>query len=276
MSGLGWLDVSDLDFNVLLLLEPLHAVYIAQRQPDAAMGTAIGAHPAVRWYLCHIHPPIQAYLEYCLKLGNPNPMPEELRQAELSVLDTMQDWLIYVLDPAGYDQLKFLNWDDNSLLSMADFCGKVVLDIGAGTGRLAFLVAPYAHVVYAVEPIANLRRYIIKKRARLGLENVFPVNGLITQTPFVDNFADILMAGHVFGDDFDAELSEMQRVVRPGGLILLHPGTNFTSESNAHRFLVHKGFEFSLFEEPGDGLKRKYWLKVQKPSQSKEKPHDRK
>ena len=264
MSGLGWLDVSDLDFNALLLLEPLHAAYLSERQPDAVMGTALTAHPAVSWYLGQIYPPIQAYLDRCLALANLYPTPEELRQAELSVLDTMQDWLIYVLDPAGYDQLAFLAWDDDSLLSMADFRDKVVLDIGSGTGRLAFVVAPYARVVYAVEPVANLRRYLLEKRVRLGFENVFPIDGFLTQIPLADSFADILMAGHVFGDDFDAEYAEMQRVVRPGGLILLHPGTNATSESAAHRFLIDKGFEFATFEEPGDGLKRKYWLTVQK------------
>jgi hypothetical protein len=63
MPGLNWLDVCDVDFNALLLLEPLHAAYLAQRQPDAAMGTALAAHPAVRWYLAQIHPPIGAYIE---------------------------------------------------------------------------------------------------------------------------------------------------------------------------------------------------------------------
>jgi hypothetical protein len=34
MSSLGWLDVSRIDFNALLLLEPLHVRYIAEREPD--------------------------------------------------------------------------------------------------------------------------------------------------------------------------------------------------------------------------------------------------
>ncbi len=176
----------------------------------------------------------------------------------------MQDWLIYVLDPAIYDRLPFLGWEDDSLLSMADFKDKIVLDIGSGTGRLAFCVAPLARVVYAVEPVANLRRYIYKKRDALGLKNVYPIDGTITQIPLEDDFADILMAGHVFGDDLEEAYREMRRVVHDGGMILLHPGTNLTSEDPAHQFLINKGFEFSTFEEPGDGTKRKYWKTIKK------------
>ncbi len=264
MAGLGWLDTSNIPFDALLLLEPFHAAYLAERSPDAAMGTALAANPAVAWYLAQIHPPIQPYLDNCQALAGPSPTPEAVRQAERAVLDTMQDWLIYVLDPAKYDQLAFLAWPDESLLSMADFNDKIVLDIGAGTGRLAFTVAPQAKTVYAVEPVANLRRYIREKSARLGLLNVYAIDGLITQIPLADDFAEILMAGHVFGDHLDQELAEITRVVRDGGMILLHPGTNAKNDDDAHHFLVGKGFAFDTFEEPGDGLKRKYWKTITK------------
>lgn len=264
MSPLGWLDVTNIDFNALLLLEPLHVRYISQRQPDQSMGTALRAHPAVQWYFRQTYPPIAPYIEGCLKLGDPAPTPSQLRAAEMDVLDSMQDWLIYVLEPERYDQLAFLSWEDASLLGMTDFQDKIVLDVGSGTGRLAFAVAPLAKVVFAIEPVANLRRFLWKKRIELGFQNLYPLDGMITQIPLPDNFADILMAGHVFGDDLEEEYQEMVRVVRDGGMILLHPGSNADSEDNAHRFLLAKGFDFDIFTEPGDGPKRKYWKSVEK------------
>ncbi|MFW5714287.1 MAG: class I SAM-dependent methyltransferase [Brevefilum sp.] len=264
MSNLDWLDVTDIHFNTLLLLEPLHVRYIAQRKPSEKMGTALRAHPAVQWYLIQIHPPVNAFIKECLALAKKNPTKEELREAEISVLDSMQDWLIYVLDPTKYDQLKFITWDDSSLLSMANFTDKIVLDIGSGTGRLAFAVAHEAQVVYAVEPVANLRRFLWEKRKQLGFDNVYPIDGAMEQIPFPENFADILMAGHVVGDDLDVEYQEMYRVVRDEGMILLHPGTNLQSDDETHTFLIDKGFDFDSFEEPGDGMKRKYWKLIHK------------
>jgi ubiquinone/menaquinone biosynthesis C-methylase UbiE len=88
-------------------------------------------------------------------------------------------------------------------------------------------------------------------------------NGLITALPFADDMAEIVMAGHVFGDEMEAELTELRRVTRPGGMILLCPGSSLTQVA-AHRFLVAHGFSWSEFEEPGDGTKRKYWLQVVK------------
>jgi ubiquinone/menaquinone biosynthesis C-methylase UbiE len=270
MSDLGWLDVTDIHINALLLLEPLHLQYIADRKPDAIMGTVLSAHPAIKWLFEQRYPPILDYINGCLSLAKPNPNPTELRQAEIQILKSMQDWLIYVLDPARYDQLDFLNWDDASLLEMADYEDKIVLDIGSGTGRLAFAVAPFAQVVYAVEPVANLRSYLWQKRSELSIENVYPSDGKIDQIPFPDNFADIVMNGHVFGDNPSEEYREMQRVVRDGGLILLHPGTNANAEDDTHRFLIAKGFQFGTFTEPGDGIKRKYWKTIHKQIQRQE------
>ena len=264
MANLKWIDVTEVSFNALLLFEPIHAEYMATIEPDAQMGTAIKANSAVDWYLRHIYPPIGDYLDRCLTLAKTDASLDEIRQAEIAVMNQYHDWLVYVLDPEKYDRLDFTGWDDGSLLGMADFKHKIVVDIGSGTGRLAFAVAPIASTVYAVEPVANLRRFIWQKRDELGLDNVFPLDGTITQIPLPDNFTDIVMSGHVFGDHPPEEYAEMARVTRDGGMVLLHPGTSASSENEAHRFLVDHGFEYATFEEPGDGTKRKYWTTLHK------------
>ena len=62
-------------------------------------------------------------------------------------------------------------------------------------------------------------------------------------------------------DDRDAEYQELVRVTKVGGLIILCPGNN-DQDNETHDFLVARGFEWSRFEEPRDGWKRKYWRRV--------------
>ena len=85
--------------------------------------------------------------------------------------------------------------------------------------------------------------------------------GLIEDIPFPADFADIITGGHVFRDYFDREYNELMRVIKPGGMIVLCPGNNDT-DNDRHDYLVSKGFQWSTFLEPGDGMKRKYWKKV--------------
>jgi ubiquinone/menaquinone biosynthesis C-methylase UbiE len=95
----------------------------------------------------------------------------------------------------------------------------------------------------------------------MGYSNVFPISGLITDLPFPDDFLDIVMGGHVFGDHPEAEYIEMARVTRLGGMIILCPGNN-DHDQGWHSFLVAQGFQWSRFEEPEEGIKRKYWKTV--------------
>jgi ubiquinone/menaquinone biosynthesis C-methylase UbiE len=137
--------------------------------------------------------------------------------------------------------------------------GRIVLDIGSGTGKLAFIAAQNAAAaVYPVEPVGNLRVFLREKASRLGYKHVYPGDGLITQIPFADGFADITLCGHVYGDKPEGELAELERVTRPGGMVILCPGTSMT-ENSTHEVLAAHGYQWAIFEEPGDGPKRKYW-----------------
>jgi SAM-dependent methyltransferase len=231
--------------------------------PEHDLKIALQANPAVEWYLRHKCPALNPWLDSLL-ITRPDlnqHSPEQIRRAEVEILAAMTDLIVYATDPAVYDAQPFLNWDSNELLTLTDFTGKTVIDVGAGTGRLTFTVAEKAAAVFAVEPVGNLRQYIREKAQARGQRNVFPVDGLITAIPFPDQFAEVVMGGHVFGDDLEGEYRELARVTQSGGMIILCPGNN-DKDNEIHRFLLAQGFAWSRFEEPRDGIKRKYWKSV--------------
>jgi SAM-dependent methyltransferase len=255
-----WMDVSHLSFNTILLLEQVQLNWLPGWLPEKELRIALKANPVVEWYFRHKCPSTNEWLDRVMAIDpDADNTPDEIRQAEAEIIASMTDLIVYVVDPSVYDAQPFLKWDENELLSLANFAGKSVIDIGAGTGKLTFLVADQASVVFAMEPVTNLRNFIKKKALARNIRNVYPVDGLITEIPFPPNFADITMAGHVFGEYLEIEYQELCRVTKPGGTIILCPGNN-DLDNETHKFLVSREFAWSRFEEPRDGFKRKYWL----------------
>ena len=255
---LNWIDTTDLSFNNLMLLERAQISWLPGWIPDREMALALRANPHVAWFLQHKCPEVGPWLDELGSMAPEDIDPQAVYAAEQTVLQTINDLMVYAIDPGIYDRLSFLGWDDQELHSLVDFTGKVVLDIGSGTGRLAFAAAEKAEVVFAVEPAGNLRHYL-KEKARLrDCRNFYTVDGLIAEIPFPDGFADVTLTGHVFGDHPEEEIHELERVTKPGGTVILCPGSS-ENEEPAHQVLIAHGYHFSWFEEPGDGMKRKYW-----------------
>jgi SAM-dependent methyltransferase len=261
---LNWMDISDVPFEALLLLERVQLSWLPGwngKEPD--MSIALAANKTVSWFIQHKCPEIIPWLSLEISRGteliaNQCLIPMQIRQAEQAVLRSMVDLLVYALNPALYDAQPFNRWDSRELSGLVDFRGKTVIDVGAGTGRLTFVVAPLALAVFAVEPVGNLRDYIRQRASEQGLQNVYPVDGLITRIPFPENFADVTMGGHVLGDNPPAETAEMERVTHPGGMIIFCPGPDHTIKG-LQDFMVGQGYQLSFFEEPGEGLRTKFW-----------------
>ena len=116
------------------------------------------------------------------------------------------------------------HWDPARLLELADFKNKTILDVGSGSGRLAFAAAGLAREVYACEPVETLRAYLRSRIRREGLNNVRVVDGMADSLPYPNDLFDIVMSGHVVGDDYDGELTELARVTKPGGWLIDCPG----------------------------------------------------
>lgn len=254
--SLNWIDVTQLSFNTMLLLERVQLSWFPGWLPEPDLATALRANPVVEWFMRHKCPDLSEWLDKVMVLvPDKDTDPGRVRQAEEAVLSTIEDLLVYVIDPSIYDSLKFNQWDSHELTSLVDFSGKTVIDVGAGTGRLTLVAAEKAEVVYAVEPVGNLRRYLKEKAQKSKLQNVFCINGIITDIPFPDGFADITMCGHVFGDLPEEEFREMMRVTKPGGMVIMM-GTG----KEYQQFLLSKDFQMATYEEPGVGTMGKFWL----------------
>jgi SAM-dependent methyltransferase len=261
---LDWIDVRDVPFLALLLLERVQITWLpGWPAMEPAMSVALAANPSVAWYMTHKCPEVADWVREETRQGERllrenNPSAQQVRQAERDVLANLVDLLVYALDPAIYDAQPFTGWDTRELTGLVDFRGKTVIDVGAGTGKLAFTAAPLAKTVFAVEPVGSLRDYMRARAGQMGLTNFYAVDGLITRIPFPQDFADVVMAGHVLGDDPPAECAEMLRVTRPGGMLIFCPGCNETDPALMD-FMTAQGFQHSLFEEPQEGMKVKFW-----------------
>ena len=56
------------------------------------------------------------------------------------------------------------------------------------------------------------------------------LDGLVTELPFPDNTFDVVMSGHVVGDDYENEVAELSRVCKNGGWLIDCGGDDSSDE----------------------------------------------
>ena len=92
--------------------------------------------------------------------------------------------------------------------------GRVVVDLAAGTGKLARQLVPSGARVVAVEPLVEMR-----SRIPAGIETL---DGTAEAIPLPDDFADAVTVAQAFHwFDAEAALREIERVLQPSGLLAL-------------------------------------------------------
>lgn len=231
--SLSWINPEDYSFNCFTLLERFQIRLMLDscgwRNEKAewkrSMGIALNANPAVRWYLERRCPECAAVIAELTAAASAVTSKEQIRQAEIYAMSSVEDFVVYTTPEVMAEKCDFIRgWNKERLFELADLSGKIVLDVGAGTGRLAFAAAEKAAWVYASEPVGTLREFMREKIARENIKNIRVLDGLVTELPFPDNTFDIVMSGHVIGDDYDGEIAEITRICKTGGWLLDCPG----------------------------------------------------
>jgi ubiquinone/menaquinone biosynthesis C-methylase UbiE len=111
--------------------------------------------------------------------------------------------------------------------------GGVVVDVGAGTGRIARILGPHAKHVHLVDRAAPMLDVARRRLEASDAPISFDVHVADARTlPLPDHCADIVVAGWVFGhfrhwmpegwrEEVSAALAEMRRVARPTAPIVV-------------------------------------------------------
>ncbi len=250
----------------LYLLESFQISYFPGYMPERELAAILWAYPPIKTFLEKKNPEIIPFIGHVMSENGPAKDQQQLEEYIDTVVWTIADLLVYNKCPQAYDRQEFHKWDFTEVTSITPLEGKVVIDTGAGTGRVTLEAALTAKYVYSVEPVTRLRQFIREKAEEKGLKNVFVLEGFQHSIPLPDEFADVLITSHALGWHLEEELQEFERVTRKGGYIIHCPGTAEESRDDElkHLQLVSPDwqYEFSRYQE-ADGWKRKYWKRLQ-------------
>ena len=209
-----------LELEDLYLLKSYQIADLRERAPGPELSAVLHEHPALGRFFVNKCPEMATTLDRVCQTHGPAKDKHELTASVDSLLWEIGEMLVYSKYPEVYDERVDLGWDAAGVARYAPLADRVVLEGGAGTGRLAFQVAALARSVFAMEPNSSLRRYARQMAATLGVRNVHSMDGFLHDIPVPDGFAEVLLTSNALGWQLEAELAELERVVGPGGHIV--------------------------------------------------------
>jgi SAM-dependent methyltransferase len=255
-------DIS-LQWEDLFLLESFQVAYLPDRVSIKEFATLLHTYPETYNFLVSKHPPITSFLARILE-DNKAPGDKDLiREQCQEALWEIGDLIIYNKYPAQFDARAPIKWEISEINAITSLEGKVVADVGAGTGRIAFLLAPISQTIYAVEPLASFRSYMKEKAGRLGLKNTIIMDGKLDSLPLPDSSLDVLITSNAIGWNLQEELKEIERVLKAGGHSIHLLQSDIQTENPYHATLTSSTWNYTCLKEKNiKGMKLRYYKEM--------------
>lgn len=167
--------------------------------------------------------------------------------------------LTYWSTPEEYERLTAGEQVHLGALDFAHVDNAVVLDAGAGAGRVTLPLARRAARVYAMDPAVPLLRLLERKVRQADLRHVELVRGTFSHVPLPDDSVDAVVSCSAFGPQEvrggEIGLAELQRVTRPGGrIIVIWPEDPAWFARHGFRHAILPGRLTITFPTLADGL----------------------
>jgi ubiquinone/menaquinone biosynthesis C-methylase UbiE len=127
------------------------------------------------------------------------------------------------------------DYQGNILSAIESYCsldGIDVVELGAGTGRITRLLAPYVKSIKAFDASAHMLATAEKSLREMGFTNWRTVVADHRQVPVPDSSADLVISGWSFcylavwgGEEWkiamEDGLKEIERIIRPSGTVII-------------------------------------------------------
>lgn len=156
--------------------------------------------------------------------------------------------LLYRLEPELYARLTAGERLHPGILEWIPARVGRAVEVGSGWGRLTRELAPRCRELVAVEPAGPLREGLERLLDIAGCRNCTVCAGFLDAIPLPDGWADMTFTCSSFSCDpdrgGDRGLAELDRVTRPGGLVVM------VWPPRDRDWLVRRGFE--LVDFPGE------------------------
>lgn len=133
--------------------------------------------------------------------------------------------LLYRLEPDLYDRLIRAEPIHPAVLDWLPHHAGIIVEVGAGTGRLTAALLGRCDQLIAIEPAAPLRALLVTRLEQYAAGRLRVVQGFFDRLPIPDRSADVVIACSALTPDpahgGEAGLREMERICGTGGQVVI-------------------------------------------------------